>query len=70
MSESRLKVRLRKLARHYFCELAGHRRSRAKARRRGYAWVSECTLCGTPLERVGPKFWVETKKFDVGRHSN
>lgn len=63
MSGMLLKRHVRKVARH-ICEFTGHQRSRAKARRLGYRWISECKLCGVPLERVGPKFWVETKLVD------
>lgn len=54
---------VRKVTKH-LCGFTGHQRSRSKARRLGYRWISECRLCGVTLERVGPKFWVETKPID------
>ena len=39
------------------CTLVGHHRSRRLARPAAGTWRSECYLCGTTMERIGPGQW-------------
>ncbi len=40
------------------CSLLGHHRGRRHMRATGGTWQSECVLCGTQMQRIGPKNWV------------
>jgi hypothetical protein len=40
------------------CSLLGHHRSRRHLRPTGGTWQSECILCGTRMQRIGPQHWV------------
>ncbi len=40
------------------CSLIGHHRSRKHLRPTAGTWQSECTFCGTRLQRIGPQHWV------------
>lgn len=43
---------------NFLCRLVGHHRSRRYLRPRNGTWQSECMLCGTTMQRVGPQHWV------------
>lgn len=43
---------------NFLCSLLGHRRSRRGIRPMSGTWQSECILCGTRMQRIGPKHWV------------
>jgi hypothetical protein len=40
------------------CNLVGHHRSRRLARPAADTWKSQCHLCGTPMQRISPGYWL------------
>jgi hypothetical protein len=43
---------------NFLCSLIGHHRSRKRLRPTAGTWQSECILCGTRMQRIGPQHWV------------
>jgi len=43
---------------NFLCSLIGHHRSRRDLRPTNGTWQSNCALCGTRMQRIGPQHWV------------
>ena len=40
------------------CALLGHHRSKRHRKPAAGIWTSQCTLCRTRMERIGPRQWL------------
>ena len=53
------------------CALVGHHRSKRHRKPAAGIWTSQCTLCRTRMERIGPGQWLPIVDIDNrGRSPN
>ena len=51
---------------HIVCAVVSHHRSKWHRRPAAGNWTSQCTVCGTQMERVGPGMWLPVADLPDG----